>query len=134
MASDQHEVAADIERCVGPRDADGVVKRIAIGHQRGSGENAGAVRFEDAEVHFRRESKIVGIHDEPLTQKMASLMRRNFLGLARMSLASAWNSRMAPFMASYNCGLTSNCPRVPWPEVMRSMVLSSLAARVLKWL
>ena len=45
-----------------------VVKGVAVGHQRGRGENAAAVRLHDAFVHVRREAEIVGIdHQLPLS-------------------------------------------------------------------
>ena len=49
--ADQHQVAADIERRGLARQAHGVVESGAVGHQRGGGEDAVAVRFDDALVH-----------------------------------------------------------------------------------
>ena len=49
-----------------------------------------AVRFDNARVDVRRESEIVGIDDQTANrhQKIVSRIVRNFLGLARISLAS----------------------------------------------
>jgi hypothetical protein len=48
------------------------------------------VGLDDALVHIRRETKIVGIDHQLFApdQNSVSLMVRNFLGFARMSLAS----------------------------------------------
>lgn len=81
-------MATDIERLDLAGKAHGIVKCISICHQGSRGENSVAMSLEDTAVHVGRETKIVSIYDEPLAQKMASLIRKNFLGLARMSFAS----------------------------------------------
>src|SRR5579862_3606040 len=103
-------MAANVQRARFAGPAHRVVECVAVGHQGGCAQNPLAVSGDDTPVHVRSKSEVVGIDDQSLAenQKIASLMRRNFLGLARMSLASDWNSRMAPFMASYICGFTSN--------------------------
>ena len=100
--ADQHQVAADIERRRFARQPHGVFKGFAVGHQRGGGQNAAAVRFHDALVDVRRETEIVGIHHQLFSrgQNRVNRMVRNFLGLARMSFASDWNSRVAPLSDS----------------------------------
>src|SRR5581483_11736541 len=130
LSPDQDQMAADIERGDFTRPAERVVEGGAVGHQGGGGEDAAAVGLDDAFVHVRGKAEIVGVDDQLFAggQKIVSLMVRNFLGLARMSLASDWNSRVAPFIASYNCGFTTNCPRLPCPALMRSTVLFILAS------
>src|ERR1035438_10389268 len=129
VAADQHQVTADVEPGCLARQADRILEGIAVGHQGGRGQDAVAVRFHDAGVDVRREAEIVGVDYElfPRRQNRASRMVRNFLGLARMSLASDWNSRVAPFSESYNAGFTSICPSVPCPELSLSMVPLNLA-------
>src|ERR1035441_4082590 len=133
VAADQHQVTADVEPGCLARQADRILEGIAVGHQGGRGQDAVAVRFHDAGVDVRREAEIVGVDYElfPLdqngNQNSVSRMVRNFLGLARMSLASDWNSRVAPFSESYNAGLTSICPSVPCPALSLSMVPLNLA-------
>ena len=102
----------------------------------GKGSKQRRVPIHDAAVDVGRKAEVVGIHDQSFggAQKIASLMRRNFFGLARISFARPWNCCMASFMVLYNCGFTSNCPTVPCPELIWSMVVSSLAASVLNWL
>ena len=87
---------------VSRRQAQGVLERRAVGHQGGGGENAAAMRFHDALVHVRREAEIVRVDYQLFSgaQNRVSRMVRNFLGLARMSLASDWNSLVAPLSDS----------------------------------
>ena len=54
-------MAADIERRSFLAPAHGVVKGRAGGHQRGRGENAVAVRFDDSLIHVAREAEVVGV-------------------------------------------------------------------------
>ncbi len=54
-------MASDIERWRFARADDGVVKRGAIGHESGRGENAAAVRFDNSFIDIRRETEIVGV-------------------------------------------------------------------------
>ena len=62
--ADQHQVAADIERRRLARQPHRVLEGLAVGHQRGRGQNAVAVRFHDARVHVRREAEIVRVHHQ----------------------------------------------------------------------
>src|SRR5689334_15745200 len=94
-AADEDEVAADIEGGDFAREAHGIVEGAAVGHQGGGGENAAAVGFHDAFIDIGGEAEIIRV-DHELLQNRVSRMVRNFLGLARMSLASDWNSRVVP--------------------------------------
>ena len=72
-----------------------IVERRAVGHQRGGGQNAVAMRLHDALVHVRREAEIVRVDHQLFATRQNSFSRmvRNFLGLARMSLQQATGSR-----------------------------------------
>ena len=86
------------------RQRDRVIEGGAGGHQRGGGENALAMRVDDAVVDVAREAEIVGVRDQVFQAlNKPSLMRRNFFGLARKSFISRCISRVAPFRLSYNC-------------------------------
>ena len=58
-----------------------------------------AVSFDDPCVYVACEAEIVGVDDQ-LLQKRASLIRRNFFGLARKSFISPCISRVVPFRLS----------------------------------
>src|SRR5262249_11979862 len=128
LAADQHQVRADIERRRLAGQPQRIVKCGAIGHERRGGQDAVPVCLYDSLIHVRREPEIVGVHYELLAphQNRASRRVRNFLGLPRTSLASPWNSRVAPVSASYSCGFTTSWPMVPWPELILSIVPFSL--------
>ena len=51
--ADQDQMDADIERGVLARQANGIVKRGAGSHQCGCGEDAIAVRFDNASIPHR---------------------------------------------------------------------------------
>ncbi len=125
-ALDDLEVDADVEGGVGVGELDGVVEAGAGGHEGGGGEDAVEVGFEDAGVDFGGEAEVVGIDEEMArgNQKSASLMRRNFLGLARKSFMRPFISTAVPLRFSYREGFTRSWPRVPWPELILSMVVS----------
>ena len=55
---------ADIERRIFAGQTYGVVKRRAGGHERGGGEDALAVRFDNSLIHVAREAEIVGINHQ----------------------------------------------------------------------
>src|SRR5438105_3878349 len=112
-----------------------VVEGAAIRHQRGRGENAMAVRFHDSFIHVLRETEVVGVYHQLFARGQNSLswILRNFLGLARMSFISACISRVAAFSVSYSCGLTTNCPSAPCPELMRSTVEFSFDTSEFNW-
>src|SRR4051794_12106365 len=117
------------------RQAHRIVKSRAVCHQRGGRQDAAVMRLDDAFIHVRREAEIVRIHHQLFSraQNSFSWMVRNFLGFACMSFSSPWISRVAPLSVSYNCGLVTNCPKVPWPELIRSTVELSLPTRALIW-
>ena len=83
-------MASNIQRRRFLRPMHRVIKSGAIGHQRSRRQNAPAVRVHNAFVDVGGETEIVGIdHQLPLShQKIFSWMVRNFLGLARISLAN----------------------------------------------
>ena len=60
----QHQMDADIERRVLAGQADRIVKRRAGGHQRGCGEDALAVRFDNPLIHVAREAEVVGVNHQ----------------------------------------------------------------------
>src|SRR5215472_12659158 len=95
-AADQHQMAANIESGDLGCTAHSVIEGLAVGHQRGRSEDTAAVRLENALVYVGRESKVIRV-DYQLLQNRPSLMRRNFLGLAWMSLRRPWVSRATPF-------------------------------------
>ena len=55
---------ADIERRVFARQAYGVVKRGAGGHERGGSKDAVAVRFDNSSIHVAREAEVVGVNHQ----------------------------------------------------------------------
>ena len=57
-------MTTDVQRRRLARQADRIVKGVAVGHQGGGGQNAVAVRLHDAGVHVRGETEIVGVDDE----------------------------------------------------------------------
>src|SRR5205823_12691229 len=128
-AAHQNQVRAEIERRVLTRQAHGGVECRSVRHDGGSRENTVLVSFDNSLVHIAGEAEVIGIHHQLflVVQKMASLMRRNFLGFARISLRSWCSSPVAPFRVSYNCGFTASCPSVPCLEFRRSTVLSTFA-------
>ncbi len=79
-----------------------VIERFAIGHQGGRSQNPVLVRFDNPSVDVSRKAEIIRIHYKlsRKRQNNASLMRRNFLGLARMSLSNWCSSPVAPFRLS----------------------------------
>ena len=101
-AADQHQVAPISSEGVSRASRTRVVEGLAVGHQGGGGEDAAAVRFHDAFVDVGRETEIVRVDHQLFSgaQNRVSRMVRNFLGLARMSFASDWNSRVAPLSES----------------------------------
>jgi len=56
----------NIQRRIGSREAHRVFKSIPIGHQRGGGQDAPLVGFDDACIHVWGETEVVGICDKPL--------------------------------------------------------------------
>src|SRR5436305_1602010 len=68
----------------------------------GGGEDAVAVRLDNAFVDVRREAEIVRVHHQLFAcyQNSLSWMVRNFLGFARMSFISDCISRVAPLSVS----------------------------------
>src|SRR5206468_11292621 len=97
----------DVERRKLLRERDRVVKRRAVRHERCRGKHAAIMCIENACVHARGQTEIVGVDNQQL-QKTESLMRRNFFGFARKSFIRRCISRVAPFRLSYSCWLTSN--------------------------
>ena len=86
-------------------------------------------------VDVRREAEIVGVHHQlfPARSKQRQPdASGTSSGLARMSLASDWNSRVAPFSESYSCGFTTSCPSVPCPELILSMVVLNLRDQIVQ--
>ena len=79
-----------------------VIERFAIGHQSGRGQNPILMRFDNPAVDVSRVSEIIRIHYKLSLERQnsASLIRRNFLGLARMSLSNWCSSPVAPFRLS----------------------------------
>src|SRR5580693_7901628 len=117
---------ADIELGILARQFHGVVEGGASGHDGGSSENPVAVSLDDAFVDVASEAEIVGVGNQQ-SQNIASLMRRNFFGLARKSFIRRCISRVVPLRLSYNCGLTSSCPSVPCPALILSSMTSIFA-------
>ena len=94
-------MTTDIEgRCVaGPTYS--VIKGGAIRHQCGGGEDTPPMPIHDSLVDIWCEAEVVGIHDQTAAfQNRTTRKLRNFLGFARMSLASDWNSRVRPVRES----------------------------------
>src|ERR1051326_7194530 len=58
-------MAADGERWGLLSQADGVVKRGAVRHERGGGDDPALMRFDDGAIDAARQAEVVGIHDEP---------------------------------------------------------------------
>ena len=92
-------MAAHVESRIGVRQLYSVVERGSIGHQRRRSQDPVAVRLDDAFVHIGGESEIIRVDEQP-SQNIPSLMRRNFFGLARMSLRRLCASRVAPLSES----------------------------------
>ncbi len=42
-----------------------MIKRGAVGHQRGYGQDAPPMGFDDAIIYIRRETKVIGIYHQP---------------------------------------------------------------------
>ncbi len=97
--ADQGEMNADVEIGQIARTVHRIVKRRAVRHQSGGGENTLAVRAHDAMVHVARETEIVGVNNQ-LLQNNDSLICRNFFGLARKSFISPCISWEVPFRLS----------------------------------
>src|SRR5437773_2057160 len=114
-------MATHVQSRIRSRQPRGIVEGVAIGHQRGRSQDSVPMRFDDPLVHIGGESEVIRIDYQPL-QNNPSLIRRNFLGLARTSFNSDCVSRETPFKDSYNCGFTSNCPIVPCPALSLSTV------------
>src|ERR1017187_99613 len=130
MASNQHQVAPDIERRRFPRQPYRVVEGLPVGHHRGRCQDAAAMRFHNPLVHIRREPKVIRIDNQLFSsaQNIFSWIVRNFLGLARTSFISKCISPVAAFSESKSCGLVSNCPTVPCPALILSTNPVSLSS------
>ena len=62
--ADQHAVHADIKRRSFLRQAYGMIESRGRSHQRGRGEDALAMRADDALVHIGSEAEVVGVNDQ----------------------------------------------------------------------
>src|SRR5437868_4317183 len=84
-------MASDSERWRASRRRDCLVKRPAVGHERGRSHNTGLVRFDNGAVNARGQAEIVSINDEtahavslaacPLNCRMVESGGACFLGL-----------------------------------------------------
>jgi hypothetical protein len=63
-AVDEHNMAADAQCWRGVRQANRLVSRAGTRHQRGAGEYAGVVQFDDGPVHPGGQPEVVGINNE----------------------------------------------------------------------
>ena len=61
----QREVHADVERGIFARERGGVLERVAGHHQGRGGQDAVAVRGDDAAVYGLGKAEVVGVNDEP---------------------------------------------------------------------
>ena len=59
----QDQVTADIERGSFAGQSYGVVKSVAGSHQRGGGQNAVAMRLDNAGVDVPSEAEVIGVDD-----------------------------------------------------------------------
>ena len=71
FAVDQHDVAADGESGGGPGQLYRVFKCAPVRHQRGGGDDAASVGFDNGAIHARSEAEIIGVDDQ--TAHCASL-------------------------------------------------------------
>ena len=62
--ADQYQVHSDIERWIFARQPHRIVKGGSGTHDGGRGENALAMRLDDALVHVTRETEIIGIDNQ----------------------------------------------------------------------
>ena len=58
------DVATDTERGVGEGDGDRVVEGGAVRHERGGGDGAGLMQFEDGAVDAAGQAEVVCVDDE----------------------------------------------------------------------
>ncbi len=87
----ENEMDSQVERRGFAREPHGVVECRTVRHHGGGGENAVAMRFDNARIDVRREAEIVGVDDQLFLafQNRVNRMVRNFLGFARISRARA---------------------------------------------
>jgi len=57
----QHQVTTHVERRVLLRQTDGVIKGGAGGHQRGGGQDALAMRFDDSLIDIPCKAEVIGV-------------------------------------------------------------------------
>ena len=81
-----------------------MLERLAVRHQSGGGQNAVAVRFDDAFVDIARKAEIVGVDDQPDAARhaktSASLMRQELLRVGAHVLDQAVHFPRGPFSES----------------------------------
>ena len=90
IALNQHEVASQVELRILTGQADGVVERAPVRHQRRGGEYSVAVRLDNSGIHIAREAEVIGVDEK--TPRCCHRPKRS----RTSPLRTSWDSRGCP--------------------------------------